>query len=82
MTDTTPTQTPPEPDPNTPPELTEADLAIMNRINKLEEDNKNLKSKVALYEALKPLEKDNTPTPEKKDPVDEVMKKLERMGWQ
>lgn len=62
------------------PPLTEADIEIMATMEQLRQENIRLKSKIELYNELKPvLEKPKSPEP---DPVGDVMNSLKRRGWQ
>ena len=61
-------------------ELSEPDKVILDRINALESDNKKLRSKIALFEKLKPVEEPEIKKP-LKSPEESVLKELEKRGW-
>ena len=63
------------------PDLNEPDRAILERIEKLEDENGKLKSKIRLYEKLQPVPEDQPKEKEKIDPVDSVMKEMNHKGW-
>lgn len=61
-------------------ELSEPDKVILDRITALENENKKLKSKITLFEKLKPVEEPEIKKP-LKSPEESVLKELEKRGW-